>query len=354
MPNLSIIRKPLVLNFSVTKRFSSSTQRRRFCRLGRKRRRVLLLACETLFPVVGRLPVTSQTLDMILLQTRRFNSAIGKKTKQLLNLKHFIVKMLSLKIARRTSWVTKVGFYIRIPDQKQVSLTLCPFLDELYMQKKIKSFVLRAGRVSPRQEHGLQHLLNHYELPLAPWQFNAIFKRDTNTIVEIGFGMGRSLLEMAQANPATNYIGIEVHQAGIGALAADLHAAEVTNVKIAPYDAVVVFEQCVPDHSLAGIQIFFPDPWPKKRHYKRRLIQPEFVELLMKKLSPDGFIHIATDWEDYAQHCLTVLADYKQLINQAGEHLYVERPDTRPLTKFEQRGIKLGHGVYDLMYCLKE
>jgi tRNA (guanine-N7-)-methyltransferase len=243
-----------------------------------------------------------------------------------------------------------VGFYIRIPNQKQVTNV---FLDEFYMQRKIKSFVLRAGRVSPRQEHGLQQLLNHYVLNLTPWQFNTLFEREAKTIVEIGFGMGRSLLEMAQAHPSTNYIGIEVHQAGIGALAADLHASAVTNVKIAPFDAVAVFEQCIPDHSLSGIQIFFPDPWPKKRHHKRRLIQPEFVELLIKKLCPAGFLHIATDWEDYAQHCLTVLADYKQLINHAGADLYVTRPDSRPLTKFEQRGIKLGHGVYDLMFTLK-
>lgn len=218
------------------------------------------------------------------------------------------------------------------------------------MKRTIKSFVLRTGRVSPRQTQGLEQLLQHYQLPLTPWDLSAVFKNEAPTIVEIGFGMGQSLIEMAKANPDTHYIGIEVHQAGIGSLAADLHDQAISNVKIAPYDAVAVFEQAIQDNTLAGIQIFFPDPWPKKRHHKRRLIQPAFVSLLVSKLMPKGFLHVATDWEPYAQHALDVLSSHLSLVNQAGLNQYASRPDSRPLTKFEKRGEKLGHAVFDLIF----
>jgi tRNA (guanine-N7-)-methyltransferase len=177
-----------------------------------------------------------------------------------------------------------------------------------------------------------------------------IFNRDAETIVEIGFGMGASLLTMAKMRPDVNFIGIEVHRAGIGSLATALFDEKVANVRIAPIDACEVFKQSILDESLAGIQIFFPDPWPKKRHHKRRLVQLNFVNLLVKKLRKGGFLHCATDWEDYAHHMNDVLSNQPVLRNQHESGGFVERPNTRPLTKFESRGIDLGHEVFDLIF----
>jgi len=220
------------------------------------------------------------------------------------------------------------------------------------MQRTIKSYVLRAGRVSHRQQDALVHWLKDYELPGPEhrWCFSTIFSREAKTVVEIGFGMGASLFRMAAENPAMNFVGIEVHRAGIGSLVADLHDNQLTNVRIAPYDAVQLMQSCVPDESLAGIQIFFPDPWHKKRHQKRRLIQKDFVQLLAGKLKPGGFIHCATDWQDYAEQMLEVLSKEPLLRNQQTEGGFSPRPENRPLTKFEERGHRLGHGVWDLIY----
>lgn len=220
------------------------------------------------------------------------------------------------------------------------------------MHRKIKSYVLRAGRVSNRQQQGLDLWLKDYELPLsnAPWNFVEIFQRTSDVIVEIGFGMGGSLLTMARENPHLDYIGIEVHQAGVGSLVADLHEHQLTNVRVVSHDAVEVFQKQIENNSLAGIQIFFPDPWHKKRHHKRRLIQTEFIHLLAKKMKPGGFIHCATDWQEYAEHILDVLNKETSLYNQQQEGGYAPRPETRPLTKFEQRGARLGHGVWDLVF----
>jgi tRNA (guanine-N7-)-methyltransferase len=222
------------------------------------------------------------------------------------------------------------------------------------MQQKIKSYVLRAGRVSPRQQKGNDQYLIKYCLPKVGdlWDLDKEFARKADTIVEIGFGMGASLLTMAQQRPEFNFIGIEVHGAGIGSLSADLNDHGVTNVRIAPYDATEVFANCIQDNSLAGIQVFFPDPWPKKRHQKRRLIQAEFVRILVQKLKPGGFLHCATDWEDYAQQMLEVLSQNSQLKNQCDD--FMPRPEFRPLTKFEKRGSKLGHGVWDLFFIRQD
>lgn len=223
------------------------------------------------------------------------------------------------------------------------------------MQRRtIKSFVLRTGRVSNRQQQGLDGWLADYVMPepVSPWCMQTAFARQADTVVEIGFGMGASLLTMAQARPDLNFLGIEVHLAGIGSLVADLHDAGVTNVRVAPYDAVEVFNICIEDKSLAGVQVFFPDPWPKLRHHKRRLIQTEFINLLVKKLKPDGFIHCATDWENYAEHMLDVLSAHPNLRNQNAAGGFSPRPDMRPLTKFEERGTRLGHGVWDLIFRL--
>lgn len=223
------------------------------------------------------------------------------------------------------------------------------------MQRKIKSYVLRAGRVSNRQRQGLDLWLKDYELTInkCPWDLDKEFARSVDTIVEIGFGMGASLLTMAKTNPELNYIGIEVHLAGVGSLAADLHEHQLSNVRIVADDAVEVFNTQLLDNSLAGIQIFFPDPWHKKRHHKRRLIQSEFIQLLVKKMKPGGFIHCATDWQEYAEHMLQVLSAEPALQNTQREGGYSPKPLSRPLTKFENRGERLGHGVWDLIFTKK-
>lgn len=220
------------------------------------------------------------------------------------------------------------------------------------MHRTIKSFVLRTGRVSHRQQLALDEWLANYELPLPgqPWDLTAAFGRSADTVVEIGFGMGSSLVAMAKAAPEINFVGVEVHRAGIGSLVADLHDENIHNVRVAPYDAVEVFKTCLADDELAGVQLFFPDPWPKKRHHKRRLVQSEFIHALVKKIRIGGFLHCATDWEDYAQQMLTVLSAEPLLKNADVDGGFMPRPERRPLTKFEQRGSRLGHGVWDLIF----
>ena len=220
------------------------------------------------------------------------------------------------------------------------------------MQRTIKSFVLRTGRVSNRQQYALDHWLTEYLLPEPnkQWDLTNEFGRTAETVVEIGFGMGASLIAMANARPDLNFVGIEVHRAGIGSLVACLHDNAISNVKVAPYDAVEAIKTCVPNDSLLGIQVFFPDPWPKKRHQKRRLIQPEFVTLLTQKIHRGGFIHCATDWQEYADQILAVLTANPALQNQQANGGFAPRPETRPLTKFEQRGQRLGHGVWDIVF----
>ena len=223
------------------------------------------------------------------------------------------------------------------------------------MHRGIKSFVLRAGRVSARQQQALDQGLTAYLLPPPgePWCLATLFGRTAETVVEIGFGMGRSLVEMAKAAPLVNFIGIEVHQAGIGALVASLRDEGISNVRIAPYDAIEVFYTCLPKESLLGVQIFFPDPWPKKRHHKRRLIQSDFIQWVIQAIKIGGTIHCATDWEEYAHTIHSVLSAASELQNQDPAGGFVSRPLTRPLTKFEERGQRLGHGVWDLIFIKK-
>lgn len=223
------------------------------------------------------------------------------------------------------------------------------------MHRKIKSYVLRAGRISNRQQQGLDLWLKDYELPMrdSPWNMSDEFKRNADTVVEIGFGMGTSLFTMAQNNPDLNYLGIEVHRAGVGSLVADLHDNQLENVRVVAHDAVEVFQNHLEENSLAGVQIFFPDPWHKKRHHKRRLIQPEFIQLLVSKIRKGGFIHCATDWQEYAEHILDVLSAEPALVNSQADGGYSPKPDSRPLTKFEHRGERLGHGVWDLIFIKK-
>lgn len=209
--------------------------------------------------------------------------------------------------------------------------------------------------MTARQRQGWDTIYPQYALTMHQkyWDFAEIFANKQPVVLEIGFGMGQSLCAMARENPHINYLGIEVHQAGVGALAADIAEYELTNVRLIAHDAVEILKTCIPDASLQGVQIFFPDPWPKKKHHKRRLIQTPLVRLLLQKLMPEGFIHCATDWQEYAEHILSVLSAEPMLQNTAEAGDYVERPESRPLTKFEQRGQRLGHGVWDLLFIKK-
>lgn len=216
----------------------------------------------------------------------------------------------------------------------------------------IKSFVIRTGRLSPRQKRGLEQYLPQYQLVLTDtvWDWGACFGPEAEVVVELGFGMGHTLVTLAKMQPQYQFLGIEVHKAGIGHLAMTLHEESISNVRIAPYDAMDVLQHGVPPASLAGMNVFFPDPWPKARHKKRRLIQPDFVRLVVSRLRSGGWIHLATDWEDYAWQMLEVLTQESGLVNLDVHGGFVPRPASRPLTKFEQRGLNLGHGVWDLVF----
>ncbi|MET0380029.1 MAG: tRNA (guanosine(46)-N7)-methyltransferase TrmB [Spongiibacteraceae bacterium] len=222
--------------------------------------------------------------------------------------------------------------------------------DKKFM-RTIRSFVLRTGRMTAGQERALEEhwpskgLLRENGL----LDYATIFGRSAPIVLEIGFGMGASLVTMAKAAPDKDFIGIEVHRPGVGRLLHTMVEQGVENIRAYCDDAVEVLQQCIADDSLACVQIFFPDPWHKKKHNKRRLIQPEFVQLLRKKLQPGGVIHLATDWQDYAEHMLAVMSVAAGFKNQGGDG-YAPRPESRPLTKFEARGERLGHGVWDLLY----
>jgi tRNA (guanine-N7-)-methyltransferase len=214
----------------------------------------------------------------------------------------------------------------------------------------IRSFVLRAGRMGPGQQRALAELGPRFVLPFAPQtlDYRAVFGRDAPTVLEIGFGMGDATATIAAALPGTNFIGIEVHAPGVGALLKRIGELGLANLRLIQHDAVEVLEQMIAPASLAGVHIYFPDPWHKKRHHKRRLIQPAWVARLATRLAPGGYLHCATDWQPYAQQMLEVLSAEPALHNTAQG--YAARPQWRPLTKFEARGLKLGHGVWDLLF----
>jgi len=216
--------------------------------------------------------------------------------------------------------------------------------------RPIRSFVLRQGRISKAQSRAYQELLPKYSISYSenPPDLDQIFGRDAPKILEIGFGMGETSTAIAQANPQNDYLGIEVHTPGVGSLLKQIEAARLSNLRIIQHDAVEVLKNMIPPAAFAGVHIFFPDPWPKTRHHKRRLIQPEFISLLCERLKAGGYLHVATDWKDYAEHILTVLSSEPLLVNTAQD--YAPRPEHRPLTKFEQRGLKLGHPVWDIVF----
>ncbi len=221
-----------------------------------------------------------------------------------------------------------------------------------YKKKSIRSYVVRAGRMTEGQKAAFDKYWSDYGLSLHDGKIdlNATFGRSGPRVLEIGFGMGASLLEMMQAEPEKNFIGIEVHPPGVGRLINGAGMLGLPNLKVYLADAIDVLEDCIPDDSIDRLQVYFPDPWHKKKHNKRRLIQLPFVQRTCLKLKPGGVFHLATDWEPYAEYMLEVMEAAEGFKNIAGPGLYSPRPDYRPVTKFEQRGERLGHGVWDLLY----
>lgn len=217
--------------------------------------------------------------------------------------------------------------------------------------RRIKSFVKREGRFTPAQSKALLESWPFYGLECQRHEIDLqqTFGRSAPLILEIGFGMGASFLETIESAPEIDFIGIEVHRPGVGAFLHQAQQKGVQNVRVYCHDAVEVLSQSIPDNSVDKVCVFFPDPWPKKRHNKRRLIQVEFVELIAKKLKTGGCLHLATDWENYAEHMLSVL-QASSLTNTSETNDFVLRPETRPMTKYEQRGERLGHVVRDLVF----
>ena len=223
--------------------------------------------------------------------------------------------------------------------------------NEHSQHRRIRSFVLRQGRLTKGQERALQTEWPKFGIDYTEnkLDLNEVFARtDSKKILEIGFGMGESTAKIAQTLPDCDFLAVEVHTPGVGGLLKLTQELALTNIRIVQHDVVEVLEDMLSDASLDGVHIFFPDPWHKKRHHKRRLIQAEFVKLLCSKLKTGAYIHVATDWQEYAEWVLEVLSAEPQLKNTAES--YAEKPSYRPLTKFENRGLKLGHGVWDLVF----
>ena len=217
-------------------------------------------------------------------------------------------------------------------------------------RRSIRSYVLRQGRISKAQRRAHADLLPVYGVPFssAVADLDRLFSRAAPRVLEIGFGMGETTAAIAQQHPENDYLGIEVHSPGVGSLLKRIADLRLENVRLIQHDAVEVLRHMIAPDTLAGVHVFFPDPWPKKRHHKRRLIQPPFVALLTSRMKPGAYLHTCTDWEDYAQHMLAVLSAEPVLSNAASG--YADRPATRPETKFERRGLELGHRIWDLVF----
>ena len=219
--------------------------------------------------------------------------------------------------------------------------------------RPIRSFVRRDGRLTPGQHRAFTRGWPRWgiEFDPAPLDLGQVFGRHRPLYLEIGFGNGEALIEMAGRHPERDYLGIEVHRPGVGHLLLRLEQTGCTNVRVIQHDAVEVLERMLPDRCLSGVYLFFPDPWHKKRHHKRRILQPRLLDHLARVLKPGGVLHAATDWEDYARHMMDALgADAARFENTAGPGHFTARPDWRPETKFEQRGQRLGHQVWDLVF----
>lgn len=217
---------------------------------------------------------------------------------------------------------------------------------------KIQSFVRRSGRLTLGQRTGLIDLWPQFgvNIPSGIIDLNSLFKKIQPITLEIGFGNGDSLLEMAINTPDQNFLGIEVYEAGIGRLINEANKHQLSNLKIIKADAVEVLEHHIKDDSFDTFQLFFPDPWHKKKHHKRRIIQTDFLDLISNKLQDGGTMHMATDWENYAEYMMVTLEKHPHFKNAMGAHKYSLRPEHRPITKFERRGERLGHGVWDLIF----
>ena len=218
--------------------------------------------------------------------------------------------------------------------------------------RPIRSFVLRQGRLTPGQERALAACWQRYGIDYRaqPFNFERAFGRAADTILEIGFGNGEALLAAALADPGRNYLGIEVHRPGVGRLLMNAEKQAVSNLRVLQHDAVEVLEHCIVDRSLAEVRLYFPDPWHKQRHHKRRLVQAGFVEQIASKLRADGLFHLATDWAPYAEQMIEVLEASPHFINPLGPRVLAPRPAWRIATHFQKRGEKLGHAVFDLLY----
>lgn len=216
--------------------------------------------------------------------------------------------------------------------------------------RPVRSFVLRQGRTSPAQQRALDALFPRFGVPAshAPLDFQRIFGRRAPVVLEIGFGMGETTAAIAKALPGLDFLGIEVHGPGVGSLLNRIEADHLTNVRVIRHDAAEVVDSMIAPAALAGVHVYFPDPWPKKRHHKRRLMKPHFVRELAVRLIPGGYLHAATDWEDYAREMLETFAAEPLLENTADG--FAPRPSWRPQTKFERRGMTLGHAVFDLVF----
>ncbi len=225
-------------------------------------------------------------------------------------------------------------------------------MSEEIKRRPIKSFVLRSGRMTDGQRIAFEALQEQRGLFLenGMLDYAEVFGRSAPVVLEIGFGMGTSLAQMAEQAPEKDFIGIEVHRPGVGRLLALSESKGLDNMRVYNEDAIQIMHQCIPDNSLHTLQLFFPDPWHKARHNKRRIVQPEFAQLVRQKLKIGGVFHMATDWQHYAEQMMQVMTAAQGYKNQFGEGVYAPRPESRPTTKFETRGQKLGHGVWDLLF----
>jgi len=217
--------------------------------------------------------------------------------------------------------------------------------------RHIRSFVRREGRMTPSQQRSLDQLWPQFGIePESPIEPTTLFGRSAALHLEIGFGMGHALFELATTHPDEDYIGIEVHRPGVGRLLDEIDKNEIHNIRLLKHDAIEVLKQQLPENSLNSVMLFFPDPWHKKRHNKRRIVQPDFIQLIHRCLKPGGVFHLATDWEEYSEWMMETLTMAKGFRNLAGTGEFSPRPDSRPITKFEKRGLRLGHGVWDLLF----
>ncbi len=221
-----------------------------------------------------------------------------------------------------------------------------------FKKKTIRSYVIRAGRMTEGQRNAFEEWWPQYGLRLADGSIDpsVVFGRSAPLVLEIGFGMGDSLLHMAKAEPDKDFIGIEVHSPGVGRLISQAGLDGVKNLRVYMADAKDVMDDCIPVNAISRFQLYFPDPWHKKKHNKRRIVQAGFMDLVAKKIAPNGVVHLATDWEAYADHMMEVMCDSKVFENSVSEYFFSKKPEYRPETKFERRGERLGHGVWDIIF----